>query len=136
MPPTTSDEIFPIAQDHGDNGMNEGYEEKRNRLLWDIFSEISRKTKERAIPSLTLIPSHPNSKINPTVPSENLDNSFTETLSAVLFFMKEDWVSTHLLLQAFKNALPALREEITGTDQAYDLFKDYVQISNSENSTA
>ncbi|GBN70768.1 hypothetical protein AVEN_264323-1 [Araneus ventricosus] len=43
MPPTTSDELFPIAQEHGGNGMNEGYEEKRNRLLRDIFSEISHK---------------------------------------------------------------------------------------------
>ncbi|GBM07236.1 hypothetical protein AVEN_209357-1 [Araneus ventricosus] len=43
MPRTTSDEIFPIAQEYGDNGINEGYEEKRNRLLRDIFSEISHK---------------------------------------------------------------------------------------------
>ncbi|GBM03720.1 hypothetical protein AVEN_134941-1 [Araneus ventricosus] len=105
-----------------------------------VTSEISfaniatGNTKEQAISAPTLNPPPP--KNDSTVPREILDNSFTKALSAVLFFMKEDWVSPTLLLQAFKNALPALREAQTGTDRAYFIFREYVQISSPEDNTA
>ncbi|GBN80876.1 Nucleic-acid-binding protein from transposon X-element, partial [Araneus ventricosus] len=76
-----------------------------------------------------------NPKIKPSIPKQsvpavasNTSKIFTDIFTCVNTLLDEDWCNAPLLLKAFKNDLPALRDATHGVDMAYILFEHFAEV--------